>query len=439
MSWTRYCSRTPRRLLFSSKQVQTCVHRLKSQNFQSFPVVEVEKDGRNQTKVVSMEELLGKQKNKLPLRDLRILSTAAGRNQCSILPRPLSDCFILEIETIRLICWKDRCILIENESKIQNRFLQELLSSLAFGTRRTEELNSVLRIYQESECVENVEFEQKVLESALSVTVSKFERHIRLVKPAVDLLLQQIAADPNSAMLRRMLAVKKSLGDFETNVTNVSKVIQALLSNDNDMAGLYLTNKERKVDQHEEVELLLEFYLADLDEIHSQIKIIKEMIEDTNQFIGAHLDSLRNRMIRMSLFMEMGTLSIGSGALIAGIFGMNLTHGLEADPVAFYVTCGGISTVVLVILTKFRARYKQLWADKSSAHSFKVLKNFLTYVDDLEDLVSSTNKEITEKEFKEVLDKLTGDKVPAEEAEFIFQMFDRNKDRKLNRTTELKI
>ena len=67
--------------------------------------------------------------------------------------------------------------------------------------------------------------------------------------------------------------------------------------------------------------MLLESYFADLEEIEAEIKTFKEMIEDTNQFISAHLDSVRNKMIRMSLFMEMGALALGSGAVVGGIFG----------------------------------------------------------------------------------------------------------------------
>ena len=37
-----------------------------------------------------------------------------------------------------------------------------------------------------------------------------------------------------------------------------------------------------------------------------------------------------------------------------GIFGMNLTNHMEADPVAFFVVCGGIATVILLILITFR-------------------------------------------------------------------------------------
>ena len=54
------------------------------------------------------------------------------------------------------------------------------------------------------------------------------------------------------------------------------------------------------------MELLLGSYSADLDEIETEIKIFIDMIEDTDQFISAHLDSVRNEIIKMSLFIEVG-------------------------------------------------------------------------------------------------------------------------------------
>ena len=103
------------------------------------------------------------------------------------------------------------------------------------------------------------------------------------------------------------------------------------MTDDEDMMSLSLTNEGDK----EDIELLLSSVAADLDEIETEIKIFIDMIEDTDQFISAHLDSVRNEIIKMSLFIEVGALIMGFGAVISGIFGMNLTnfihikHGIE--------------------------------------------------------------------------------------------------------------
>ena len=84
-----------------------------------------------------------------------------------------------------------------------------------------------------------------VLETALENVASKYSRHLEIIKPALEMLLQQVTetgprhgltqtfvlcavcqveANPETNGLRRLLAVKKSLAEFEQNVELVSKV-----------------------------------------------------------------------------------------------------------------------------------------------------------------------------------------------------------------------
>ena len=79
---------------------------------------------------------------------------------------------------------------------------------------------------------------------------------------------------------------------------------------------------------------------------------------------------------------------------------------------------------------------RKLKIDTSSAQSFKALKSFFTYVDDLEHIVNK--KKLNEKEFREALDQLTGLHVSEEESDFIFRMLDANKDGLINTENELK-
>ena len=79
---------------------------------------------------------------------------------------------------------------------------------------------------------------------------------------------------------------------------------------------------------------------------------------------------------------------------------------------------------------------RKLKIDTSSAQSFKALKSFFTYVDDLEHIVNK--KKLNEKEFREALDQLTWLHVSEEESDFIFRMLDANKDGLINTENELK-
>ena len=137
-------------------------------------------------------------------------------------------------------------------------------------------------------------------------------------------------------------------------------------------------------------------------------------------------------MIRLSLFLEVGALALGSGAVVGGVFGMNLTHGLEEHPTAFLAAVGGMALVMGGICAAGTANYRkvhtvkslvtshplkvhlvlgidatvhpQLQLDTSQAANYKVLKSFFTYVDELEFIVSK--QRLTGEEFRAALGKV---------------------------------
>jgi len=385
---------------------------------------------------------------KLPFRDLRMLlkSTDIAMSKArhpSLLPRPSSRCFLFEMEHIKLVCFSDKCLILNPDDKATQNFIYGLKMQFHCEEsvpvhEETLQLNtdsSMRLLYQKS--VQDLDFEHVILENALENVVRKFRRHLQIIKPALEMLLQQIEQNPETNGLKRLLAVKKSLAEFEQNVEHVMKVIRNLLGDDADMLSLYLTHPDRQDGEQEEVELLLGSYSADLDEIETEIKIFIDMIEDTDQFISAHLDSVRNEIIKMSLFIEVGGLIMGFGAVVSGIFGMNLTNHVEEAPWAFLVVCSSIVVAMIIFFLGFTKKYYQLKADTSSAQSFTLLKNFFTYVDELEYHVF--NKRIEKGEFKQAVEKITGLKITDRESEYLFKMVDANHDGIIDAENELNL
>ena len=199
-----------------------------------------------------------------------------------------------------------------------------------------------------------------------------------------------------------------------------------------------MTKPDRSADDHEEIQQLFEAHLADLEDIVTETKIFNDMIEDTDQFISAHLDSVRNEIIKLSLFIEIGALIMASGAVVSGIFGMNLLNKIENYEHGFMLVCIGILAMMICFSGGFYQKYSQMRADTSSAHSFTLLKNFFTYVDDLEYYVFN-KKTLTAKEFKEAIEKITKLKISDKEAEYMFTMFDANRDGFIDIEGELNI
>jgi len=410
-------------------------------------LTEFHKCGHIQHSQYTLDELVTSLKEdtfnlNLPRRDLKIFfrTHLEAKNSNSVLVRPDSRCFLLELDHLKLICFPEKCIVLNADNRVVKEFVSGLQNSCvdegaSVGVTSTklttpaQEFHNLL-----TSNIQCMDFEHVVLEQALNNVITRFSRHIWLTKPALELLLQKITEYPSGNMLRRLLAFRKSLGEFELNVHQVQSAVDDLLKNDEDLVALYLTASQRQQHEHSNVERLLEAYAQDLGEIMSEIRSLKSAVDETNQFIDTHLSSVRNRMIRMGLFMDMGTLSLASGAFMAGVFGMNLLHGIEEHPHAFLLVSGSMVTFMLTLLGGVLRKYYHVVGDTREAHSFKALKNFFRYVDELEMIVDEKGKDsFTPVEFKEVLNRLTGTKVTDEEAEFIFNMFDSDKDGVLQR------
>ena len=129
---------------------------------------------------------------------------------------------------------------------------------------------------------------------------------------------------------------------------------------------------------------------------------------------------------------------MASGAVVSGIFGMNLLSKIEEYEYGFMLVCLGILIMMISIFVGFYQKYYQLRADTSSAHSFNLLKNFFSYVDDLEYYVLN-KKTFTNREFKDAIEKITKLKISEKEAEYLFTMFDSNKDGYIDIEGELNI
>ncbi len=84
-------------------------------------------------------------------------------------------------------------------------------------------------------------FELSVLEAALSTMTAKFRRQLNLLSPVLELLLQDTSANPDAAMLRRLLAFRKTLTAFEKSVASARRAVTDVLASDADLKGLCLT------------------------------------------------------------------------------------------------------------------------------------------------------------------------------------------------------
>lgn len=90
-----------------------------------------------------------------------------------------------------------------------------------------------------------------------------------------------------------------------------------------------------------EVEMLLEAYFMQVDNVWNRLQTLKEYIDDTEDLINIELDQHRNQLISVDLLLTAGTTCLAMMSAIGAIFGMNLNNTLEEDQSAWFQVVGG--------------------------------------------------------------------------------------------------
>ena len=419
------------------------------------PMVRVSNDGRVQRHDMLFEDMLktlvwseieGKKRKTLPLRDLRLFwprqnvskspyqrmsAIVEEKNRPAILPRPKVKCFLLDLGTLKLLCRSDFVdILYSKESDSHrrssvNHFVQELRSSLS----------ETLKMLKADSSCETLVFELQVLEAALSTTVAKFFRQLELVEPLLDGLVADTVSNPTEIKVGRLAALKKSIFLQSQKVQAITSAMKDLLNNNRDMADMYLDSSPREEYDHEEVEFLLEAYVADLAQIDMRAQAMIAHIDDTLQILELHLNARRNRIIRLSLILETFAVTTGTGAFIGSIFGMNLLSGFESHPTAFYWIVGGTGTFMISVLGLLALRFRHLVLNSpdSVENQHSALKHFFSYIEIIEAKVKMTDS-ISRQEFKSIVQNVVGNDVDAKEVDILFNVLDGNANNHLEFT-----
>jgi len=165
------------------------------------------------------------------------------------------------------------------------------------------------------------------LEDVLRETCDAFDRRIRIYEPIVDSFVDKVANEVFSdAGVHQLVPIKDSLQSFEIHVKQSLECLTTLLNNDDDMLRLLLT-EQRQADargetvspeRHEDVELLLEEYARQLNNILFEIHYLLQRLQSKQEFASLALAGYRNRLIRMNLYLALIGLSLGVRTIVAG-------------------------------------------------------------------------------------------------------------------------
>uniref|UniRef100_A0A3P8T3K3 Magnesium transporter n=1 Tax=Amphiprion percula TaxID=161767 RepID=A0A3P8T3K3_AMPPE len=196
-------------------------------------------------------------------------------------------------------------------------------------------------------------FEFRALEAVLQHKVNTLQTRLNDVEPVILDTLESLV-DPkilsaDRSKLHILLQNSKSLSELETDIKVFKDSLLKILDEDEIIEELCLTKwtdprvfeeSSLGIDHAEEMELLLENYYMQAEELGNKTRELKGLIDDSESVIFINLDSHRNVMMRLNLQLTMGSFSLTLFGLIGVAFGMNLTTAFEDDPRAFWLVTG---------------------------------------------------------------------------------------------------
>ncbi|CAM9742200.1 unnamed protein product [Chrysoparadoxa australica] len=266
-----------------------------------------------------------------PLRDLRLIDPNYPGQFPAILPR--GSAVVVAVGDIRAVITCQDLYLFDPD----NVAVQGVVTTLI----------------EQFKIAGNTPFEHVCLEVCLGQICSSLSSKVQQLEPQVRAALSDIKIGVGlQRKFERLLPLKNTLDELLNTLGEVRTSVNEVLNNDGDMAHMYLTERShgryRKMQNHEEVEMLLENYLMQAMLLESDVTEYLNQIKNTEEFVDIQLDVLRNRILQMELLLELGGFVVASGALVTGVFGMNLLSGLEEHGRMFFLVTAGIYGGILL-------------------------------------------------------------------------------------------
>jgi len=207
-----------------------------------------------------------------------------------------------------------------------------------------------------------VPFEFVALEAMLAAMRDTITKQLAALESKSRHALTKLRQNVLTQGRETLFLASEELHEVELRVSAIEKALGEVLDSDDDMACMYLTrlfqcpsafDSPDFAMYHEEAELLLESYLQDVRAIGARAERLRFEITSTEKLVNLELDAVRNRLLQVDLALETMTMTIGFGAMVAGLYGMNLKSGYEESDNWFwtvFILIFGITLLVPPVL-----------------------------------------------------------------------------------------
>lgn len=311
---------------------------------QVYEVLEVKDDGTVSTRKVNRRQLL--KSSGLRPRDIRSVdpSLFLTNSMPTLLVR--EHAILLNLGSLRAIAMQD-CVLIFDYNRPGGQaFIESLLPRL-----NPKNMNGVPAM----------PFELEVVEAALLSRTQRLEQRLMKVEPRVQALLEVLPNKLTADVLEQLRISKQTLVELGSRAGALRQMLLDLLEDPQEIRRICIMgrnctlnkrnddvecslplDKQIADEEEEEIEMLLENYLQRCESCHGQAERLLDSAKEMEDSIAVNLSSRRLEVSRVELLLQVGTFCVAVGALVAGIFGMNLRSYLEEHVFAFWLTTAGI-------------------------------------------------------------------------------------------------
>ncbi|KAG6415146.1 hypothetical protein SASPL_122548 [Salvia splendens] len=176
-------------------------------------------------------------------------------------------------------------------------------------------------------------FVLEVVEAALHSRIQRLEQRLMDLEPRVQNLLEVLPNRLTANILEELRISKQTLVELGSKAGALKQMLLDILEDTHEIRRICIMGRNCT--------------LSKTDDMECSVPLEKEIAEEEEEEIEMLLEnylqsSRRLEVSRVELLLQVGALCVGVGALVAGIFGMNLRSYLEERVFAFWLTTAGI-------------------------------------------------------------------------------------------------
>ncbi|CAN0090517.1 unnamed protein product, partial [Hapterophycus canaliculatus] len=161
------------------------------------------------------------------------------------------------------------------------------------------------------------EFELKAVEALLSVSSKRLEREVREVERPIAEIVTVLEGSGKGATSAKnndkFRVLLNTINVLENRAKARRRALLMVLEDDTDLAMMNLTRMyqspedyvpplaQEVLEDHEEMELLLEAYLQDINSIYNVLELLQGRVRSTEALVMVKLDIARNRILTAEL------------------------------------------------------------------------------------------------------------------------------------------